>query len=213
MIAFVEYDVYTVTQLVNTHKVNFFYEYNQETSRIQLSEAEYIECNIDGYQVTMTNRNLGLLVNQYESKSKELMIKYDLVSSWSKANNIIERMGGRNNDPDTFIEFKNYIKGHGNGVKSYFETFLHPLSIITAIPNLISQEVIGKLVDDEKHIKNINKFSEFVHSGTLAYKQAIYRYRLKDMLLTFAALKKVYDTGRCCTFRSDSCGISHIQAI
>lgn len=212
MIAVVGYDIYTAPNIVNTHSVNFFYEYNQETSMISLSKVDSIDCKIDGYQILMTNKNLKLLVNQFESKSKEMMIKYGLVDSYNKANSIMERIE-RGNNPDEFKEFKNYIQGHGNGIKSYFEIFLHPLSIVTAIPSFISKEVVGKIVEDEKHIKNINKFSEFVASGTLAYKQGIYRYHLKDFLLTFAALKEVYNTGRCCSFRYDSCGISHIKPI
>lgn len=199
-------------RIIATHSVNFFYRYNQETSRIRLSNSQSIDCHIDGYQISMTNANLRKLVHEFDNKSKELMIYYRLVNSSYKANDIMDRLGQGNCNPDTFIEFEKYIEGSGNTVKSFFELYLHPLSITTSLLSGIALG-IGNFLDDKKHIKNINKLVNFTTSDTLMEKQAIYRYHLKDFLLTFAALKRVLNTGRCCTFRYDSSGISHIEPL
>lgn len=199
-------------RILTTHSINFFDSYNEETSRIRLSNSQSIDCHIDGYQISMTNANLRKLVHEFDNKSKELMIDYNLVNSSYKANNIMERLAQGNCNPDTFIEFENYIEGSGNTVKSFFEAYLHPLSLATAFMSGIAIG-IGHFLDDEKHTKNINKLVNLTTSGTLAEKQAIYRSHLKDFLLTFAALKRVLDTGRCCTFRYDSSGISHIEPL
>ena len=199
--------------MYNTHTVKFFDIYTHETSRIRLSDVEPVACYYDGTHIYLTHENLGRVKLQFENKSKELMIDYGLVDSFNKADSIMNRMGQRNANPDSFPEFKNYIEGNFNGVKAYFETFLHPLSLLTSIPNALSNIVVREFVDNPNDIKNINKLNDFVYSGLLVQKQYIYRSHLKDMLLTFSSLKRVYDTGRCCRFVYDTTGISHVEQI
>lgn len=213
-----EAERYLESNIIPTHSLNFFYNFNKETSIIQLSNADFIDCkvqNINGNVLTISisNENLALLVDQYALKAKELMLTQNLISSCNEANQIVERIGREKCDPDEIPQFKHYIDGNGNGVKSFFEMYLHPLSLLSSLPNLISTTIVRKCVTKERDIVNINKFHNFVYSNLLIQKQGIYRNVLKDILITYSELKAVLDTKSNCTFKYDTCGISNVQQI
>lgn len=201
-----------------THSFNFFYEFNDEISPIQLTKAERIDCHVDDnnsnvLKISLTHENLSKLVDQFAAMSKEVMIKYDLVDSYYKANRIIEKMDHDKHDPDRFPEFKHYIDGNGNGIKSFFETYLHPVSLLVSIPNAISNKVVRRFVSKKRDIKNINAFNNFVLSGTLVQKQAIYRQILKDFLITYSELKQILNSQSNCIFNYDYSGIHNVEQI
>lgn len=213
-----EKERYLNTYVETTHSINFFDDYNRDTSLIQLSHASFVDCKIedpnrDVLKISMSNENLEILVDQFASKAKELMCSQNLVNSDHIANQIIEKIGREKCDPDEIPEFKHYIEGHGNGVKSYFEFYIHPITIITAIPNVITQTIVRRCVTKKRDIININRFYNLMYANVLVHKQMIYRSYLKSMLITYSELKSVFDTKSGCTFKYDFCGISNVCQI
>lgn len=213
-----EKERYLSTYVATTHSINFFSDFNMDTSLIQLSKAQSIDCNIndpdrDVVKISMTNENLEILVDQFASKAKELMCVHGLVNSDYKANQIIERIGREKCDPDIIPEFKHYIEGHGNGIKSYFEYYLHPITFITTIPNVITQTIVRRCVTKKRDIININRFYNLMYSDVLVHKQMIYRSILKTFLITYSELKSVLDTKSNCIFKYDICGIHDVKQI
>lgn len=213
-----EEERYLDTEIIPTNSVNFFDYFNRETSIIQLSKAQYINCrvdNIDGkvWTVKITNENFSILVDQYASMAKEMMLSCNLIDSFYEANRIVEKVGTEKCDPDLIPQFKNYIENGKNEFKSFFEIYLHPIAVVASIPNAISTKIVRKCVKKERDIVNINKFYNFVYSNMLCRKQFIYRSFLKGILSTYSDLKEVLDTKSNCMFKVDICGISNIQQI
>ena len=164
---------------------------------------EFVEAEIPGFCNQIGNTGIFHIEFPYSSAQQyadimKRIITYILgyfhMNSPNETHDILQRLVEDSSlfgNPDNHEEFKHYRKDLGNKIKAILELYLHPVTLISSIANTPAQLVVRPFVKDKNALKTLDDMHNFVYSGTLIEKQAIYQTIVRDCIIEYLKVEKI----------------------